>query len=168
MILLIWETTMKIAGLLFLLIALPVFAQSELSGTVHVVDGNTIQVITDSGTIRVRLLGIAAPENDQPGGKEATAFLEQYAEGEPVRCSLDGTKFQQHELGICYVAGRDIAAAAIRAGLARDCSAFSGGRYWSIERPEAQKLSLPVYCDDGAESMSKQTRLLSQPNPARR
>jgi len=158
---------MKTVGLLFLLASLPAFAQSEISGTVHVVDGNTIHVATESGTTTVRLQGIAAPEDNQPGGHEATAFLEQYAEGEPVRCTLDGTKFQKDEVGICYVAGRDIAAAVIRAGLARDCPAFSGGRYWPIERPAAQKLVLPDYCNDGAESMGKQTRLFS-PNPTRR
>ena len=159
---------MKTVGLLFLLASLPAFAQSEISGTVHVVDGSTIHVTTDSGTVKVRLQGIASPEANQPGGKEATAFLEQYAEGEPVRCTLDGTKNQAFEVGICYVAGRDLAAAVIRAGLARDCPAFSGGRYWSIEKPEAQKLPLPDYCGDGIESESKHTHLLSQPNPARR
>lgn len=159
---------MKTAGLLFLLASLPAVAQSEISGTAHVVDGNTIQVATDSGTIQVRLQGIASPENPQPGGTEATAFLEQYAEGEPVRCTLDGSTFQKHEIGICYVAGRDIAAALIRAGLARDCPAFSGGIYWPIERPEAQKLSLPDYCDDGGEAINKHTRISLPPNPARR
>ena len=151
---------MKTVGLLFLLASLPAFAQSEISGTVHVVDGNTIHVTTDSGTIEVRLQGIAAPEDSQPGGIEATAFLEQYAEGEPVRCTLDGRKFQRLKVGICYVAGRDIAAAVIRAGLARDCPAFSGGRYWPIERPEAQKLLLPDYCDDGTGSISEQTDIV--------
>jgi endonuclease YncB( thermonuclease family) len=159
---------MKTAALLFLLTALPVFAQSEISGTAHVVDGGTIDVVANRSTVKVRLLGIAAPENHQPGGEEATAFLEQYAEGEPVRCALDGTKSQGHDVGICYVAGRDLAAAVIRAGLARDCPARSGGRYWSIERPEAQKLPLPDYCNGGSESESKQTRLFSQPNPTRR
>jgi micrococcal nuclease len=161
------EIAMKIVGLLFLLASFPAFAQSEISGTAHVVDGNTIHVATDSGTVTVRLQGIAAPEDNQPGGQEATAFLEQYAEGEPVRCTLDGTKFRKDVVGICYVAGRDIAAAVIRAGLARDCPAFSGGRYWPIERPAAQKLVLPDYCNDGAESMGKQTRLFSQPGPTR-
>src|SRR3569832_1280594 len=137
---------MKKIGLLCLLVSLPVFAQSEISGMAHVIDGDTIHVTTDHGTIKVRLLGIAAPDNQQSGGNEATAFLEHYAEGEPVHCTLDGTQFQMHEVGICYVAGQDIAAAVIRAGLARDCPAVSGGRYWPIERPEAQKLPLPDYC----------------------
>ena len=159
---------MKIVGLLFLLATLPAFAQSEISGTVHVVDGSTIHVITGNGTIKVRLQGISAPEDNQPDGKGATAFLEQYAEGEPVRCTLDGTKFQNNEVGICYVAGRDIAAAVIRAGLARDCPAVSGGRYWPIERPEAQKLVLPDYCEGGTESISKQTRIVLPSNSVHR
>lgn len=142
---------MKIVGLLFLLASLPAFAQSEISGTAHVMDGNTIHVTTQGEVIKVRLQGIAIAEPQQPGWNEAEAFLEQYAEGEPVRCALDGTQFQNHEIGICYVAGQDIAAAVVRAGLARDCPAFSGGRYWPIERPEAQKLSLPVYCKPGSE-----------------
>jgi endonuclease YncB( thermonuclease family) len=150
-----WEITMKIVGLLFLFASLPALAQSGISGTVHVMDGNTIHVATDSGTIKVRLQGIAAPENQQAGGDEATAFLEQYAEGEPVRCTLDGTQFRNLEIGICYVARQDIAAAVVRAGLARDCPALSGGRYWAIERPEAQKLPLPGYCTPSTKDVSE-------------
>lgn len=138
---------MKIISLLFLLASFPAFAQSEISGTAHVIDGDTIHVITGSGTIKVRLQGIAAPETRQPGGKEATAFLTQYAEGKSVRCELDGTKTQKREVGICYVNGKDIAAEVIRAGLARDCPRFSGGRYRAIERPEAQALFFPEYCE---------------------
>lgn len=155
---------MNIVGLLVLLASLPAFAQSEISGTVHVVDGDTIHVVTHGGTITVRLQGIAAPENQEPSGKEATEFLAQYAEGEPVRCVLDETQFQNHAVGMCYVAGRDIAAAVVRAGLARDCPAVSGGRYWSVERPEAQKLSLPGYCKgDGDGSTRKHAPISPQP-----
>jgi endonuclease YncB( thermonuclease family) len=137
---------MKITSLLLLLVALPAYAQSEISGTAHVVDGDTIHVISTSGTVKVRLQGIASPETRQPGGAEATAFLEQYAEGKPVRCVLDGTKTHKREVGVCYVDGQDIAAAEIWAGLARDCPRFSKGRYRAIERPEAQKLFFPDYC----------------------
>jgi micrococcal nuclease len=137
---------MKMIGVLILLAVFPAFAQSEISGTCHVIDGDTVQVITDSGTIQVRLQGIAAPETNQSGGKKATAYLEQYSEGKPVRCILDGTKMLEAEVGICYVDGSDIAGAVIRAGLARDCTALSKGRYWSIERPEALKLPFPDYC----------------------
>ncbi|MHB1093071.1 thermonuclease family protein [Thiobacillus sp.] len=144
---------MKITGLFFLLVSVPALAQSEISGLVHVMDGNTIHVTTNDRVVTVRLQGIAVPESNQSDGNEAEAVLEQYAEGEPVRCTLDGTQFRNIEVGICYVAGQDIAAAVVRAGLARDCPAFSGGRYWPIERPEAQKISLPVYCKSNPDEV---------------
>ena len=104
-----------------------------------------IHVIGESG-IMVRLQGIAAPETHEPGGTEATAFLQQLAQGKAVRCVLDGTRTQEPEIGICYIDGRDIAGSVIKAGLARDCPAFSGGRYRAIEKPEAMKLPSPDYC----------------------
>lgn len=138
---------MKIISVLFLVAVFPAYAQSEISGICHVIDGDTVQVITDRGMSKIRLQGIAAPETNQAGGSEATAFLEQFAEGKPVRCVLDGTRVLEAEVGICYVDGRDIAGAVIRAGLARDCTALSKGRYWGIERPEALKLPFPDYCN---------------------
>lgn len=138
---------MKTISLLFLLVAFPAYAQSEINGTAHVIDGDTIHVNSAGGTVKVRLQGIAAPETHQPGGKEAASYLAQFAEYKQVRCVLDGTKTHKREVGICYVDGQDIAAAVIRAGLARDCPKFSGGRYRGIEKPEAMKLYLPDYCE---------------------
>lgn len=155
---------MKTISLLFLLAALPAYAQSdipvipaipvvpdipvtsEITGTVHVIDGSTIHVNNARATVKVRLLGIAAPAIQEEGGKEAAAVLSKVGENKPVRCVLEGKKIQNLEAGICYVDGKDIAAAVVRAGLARDCPALSNGRYWAIERPEAQKLLLPDYC----------------------
>lgn len=138
--------TMKAIGLIFLLASLPAFAQTEISGTCHVVDSDTVYVINDRGTIKVRLKGIAAPESNQLGGKEAADFLQQFAQGRPVRCVLDGIKSQEGEVGICYVDGQDVAGAVIKAGVARDCPAFSGGRYRAIERPQSMRLPFPDYC----------------------
>lgn len=46
----------------------------------HVIDGDTIRVLADTGfggrhEIDVRLLGVSAPELGQPGGAEAKAFV---------------------------------------------------------------------------------------------
>jgi endonuclease YncB( thermonuclease family) len=60
--------------------ALPAAQRAEglLAGKVtRVIDGDTIDVILDSGRIRVRLQGIDAPERDQPGGREAQRWLQQ-------------------------------------------------------------------------------------------
>lgn len=127
---------------LALILASPAFAQSEVSGTCHVVDGDTVF----AGSVEVRLQGVAAPEPRERGGKEATAYMRQICEGQQVRCVLDGSKTRGREVGICYVGDRDIGAEVIAAGLARDCPRFSKGRYRQLERPEAGYLAFPGYC----------------------
>lgn len=49
----------------------------------HVLDGDTIRVLADTGfggrhEIDVRLLGVSAPELDQPGGAEAHDFVTEW------------------------------------------------------------------------------------------
>lgn len=102
-------------------------------------------VTVDSRT-QVRLNGVAAPETREPGGKQATGFLRTVCEGLPVKCDLDGSKTRGREVGVCYVDAKDIGAAVISAGLARDCTRFSGGRYAGLEKPEAKNLAFPGYC----------------------
>lgn len=149
-----------IAGLTLALaiVAVPVHAraEAEVSGIVHVVDGDTIHLsVSGAGkVVKVRLLGVAAPERNEAGGVEATKFVEQLAEGREVRCELDGTRSKDRVVGTCFVGGdgsaagvsKDIGAAVIAAGFARDCPRFSGGRYRALERPEAARLAYPSYC----------------------
>jgi micrococcal nuclease len=57
----------------------PAFAGDTLTvlaGTVtKVVDGDTLDVMLESGTIRIRLNGVDAPEKHQSWGQEATNYL---------------------------------------------------------------------------------------------
>jgi micrococcal nuclease len=138
---------MKIIGLLVLLAAFPAYARSEISGTCLVIDGDSIDVISGGNTTtNVRLYGIAAPEMNQWGGKQAAAFLEKLADGKPVRCVLEETNIRQFEIGTCYVGGQDLAAAVVRAGWARDCPRLSGGKYRTLESPQTTRLFFPSYC----------------------
>lgn len=137
---------MKLPGLLLLLVTLPAFAKTEISGTALVIDGDTINVVSGGRYTPVRLFGIAAPELKEPGGKAALDYLERVAENKPVRCALEAKRIEQFEIGICYVGGRDLSAAMVKAGLARDCPNYSGGRYRALESPKARTLALPKYC----------------------
>lgn len=128
---------------LALIVTSPAFAQSETVGKCRVVDGDTVF----AGSVEVRLQGVAAPEDPrEPGGKVATAYMRQICEGRQVRCVLDGSKTRGREVGICYIEGRDIGAEVIAAGLARDCTRFSKGRYRDVEKPAARSLAFPGYC----------------------
>jgi len=91
----------------------------------------------------VRLQGLAAPEMTQAGGQAAKEALIEIIAGRPVSCDLDGTKTHDRIVGICTIAGRDVAAELVSQGLARDCPRFSGGRYKELEVPGAERLPLP-------------------------
>jgi len=133
--------------LLALLLPLTVHAaKGTITGTCRVKDGDTIWVHGQGDPVEVRLNGVAAPEPKEPGGKQATEYLKTVCDGQPVKCELDGSKTRGREVGICYVNDADIGAAVISAGLARDCTRFSGGRYAGLEKPEAKHLAFPGYC----------------------
>lgn len=64
-----------------------------ISGTCHVVDGDTIFVVTADTRTEVRLQGVAAPEDPrEPGGKKAAEYLKGVCEDQPVKCELGGSK----------------------------------------------------------------------------
>ena len=120
-----------------------------IEGQARVHDGDTLRV----GDTRIRLQGIAAPELKEPGGRAAGAFLRELVRDYPVRCTLDGTRNRDRCVATCLTPdGEDVAKLEILAGLARDCPAFSRGRYRAAER-EAERagfrpsrLPFPNYC----------------------
>ena len=135
-------------ALAWLALALPAGAGERLAGRAHVLDGDTIAV----GGIHVRLKGVAAPEvahfgePGEAGGEEAKAFMVELVEGETVVCDLTQERTHGRRVGWCYRDGQDVAEALIRAGLARDCPRYSGGRYAAVEPAAARKLPFPSYC----------------------
>jgi micrococcal nuclease len=134
--------------LLILLVTIPAAAGERLAGRAHVLDGDTIVV---SG-IHVRLKGAAAPEvvhpgsDGEPGGEAAKAFMVELIEGQTVVCDLTQERTHGRRVGYCYRDGQDVAAALIKAGLARDCPRYSKGRYAAVEPAVAASLPFPGYC----------------------
>jgi endonuclease YncB( thermonuclease family) len=123
-------------------------AAEQLVGRTKVTDGDTITV----NGIAVRLKGIAAPEvpngssMGEPGGVEARSFMQQLAEGRTAICELTGERTWGRRVGYCSVGGADLGEAIVRAGLARDCPRYSGGRYAEVEPASARTLPFPSYC----------------------
>ncbi len=129
----------------------PVRADMVVTGPVERVrDGDTLVV----GSRVVRLQGVAAPELREPLGPEAREALRSLVQGRTVACTLDGTRTRGRLVGVCRVDGRDLSAALVAAGLARDCPRYSGGRYAGLERAAAARgapigrvYPLPGYCE---------------------
>ena len=139
---------LRIIAVAALVAAAPAAAGERLVGRAHVLDGDTIVV----DGIPVRLKGVAAPEvahfgdPGEPGGEEAKAFMVRLIEGQAVVCDLTQERTHGRRVGWCYRDGEDVAEALVRAGLARDCPRFSGGRYADVEPAEALALPFPGYC----------------------
>ncbi|HEX6142511.1 MAG TPA: thermonuclease family protein [Geminicoccaceae bacterium] len=115
----------------------------------HVRDGDTIEV----GGLPIRLDGVAAPERDERGGRKATRTMKKLVRNETLWCDLTGEGTYDRCVAICYVDVRDVGAVMVHRGVARDCRAFSGGRYARLEQAAVERGSrireiyrLPSYC----------------------
>jgi endonuclease YncB( thermonuclease family) len=106
-------------------------------------DGDTVKI----GETRFRLKGVAAPEAKTQQGREARDFVRSHFAGW-IACRETGQlTFSRYE-AFCYtLAGRDIGAAVIAAGLA--CA--TSNPKWRVERYEALARSgHPRECGYGA------------------
>lgn len=130
----------KISGFLnaFLLILVLVAALyllpqtgESISGQARVSDGDSLRL----GEIRLRILGIDAPELDQtcltqsgdswPCGRVSRDFLVQILAAHPVECIWDERDKYGRALAICRADGRDIGKMMIEAGMAISYSDYA-------------------------------------------
>ncbi|WP_168206416.1 thermonuclease family protein [Labrenzia sp. PHM005] len=104
---------------------------------VWIVDGDTIHVRRKREVLKIRLNGLDAPELDQYGGLKAKSFMFGLVRGQTILCHPIELDNYGRTVAICYLNGKDIAAEAVKAGVALDCRVFSGGRYAHLEQPGA-------------------------------
>ncbi len=98
-------------------------AVETIAGIATVVDGDTIAI----GKQRVRLWGIDAPESHQqcgraqgpyPCGAQATVYLSSLLSAKPATWEIKTYDRYRRAVALCMVAGTDISAAMVSAGLA--------------------------------------------------
>ena len=85
---------MALAILLAGLATAPAMAQTPVPATVtHVVDGDTVDAqLPDGNVVRVRLIGIDAPERGECGSERATEYMESIALDQQVALVADPTQ----------------------------------------------------------------------------
>jgi endonuclease YncB( thermonuclease family) len=113
---------------------------------VWIVDGDTIHVRRRHEVIKIRLNGLDAPEMCEYGGGRAKDFMFRLVRGQVLECYPVKLDNYGRTVAICYLNGRDIAAEAVKAGVALDCRIHSGGRYAALELAgAAHRLSRRTY-----------------------
>jgi endonuclease YncB( thermonuclease family) len=108
-------------------VALP--AGETFTGRVtRVIDGDTFWI--SSADVRIRVWGLDAPESGRPGGSQATATLSNLISGQTLTCRQRDTDRYGRIVGQCFLPdGRDITAAMIASGTAREFCRYSGNLY---------------------------------------
>lgn len=103
-------------------------ADSFAGRVTRVVDGDTFWI--SSADERIRVWGLDAPEVDMPGGSQATAMLTALIAGQQLTCRQHDIDRYGRIVGQCFLPdGRDITAAMIKSGTAKEYCRYSGNHY---------------------------------------
>lgn len=92
-------------------------AAGRLTGRVtHVRDGDTIEL----GRTAVRLANLDCAERGSPAGTRATKVMQSLVRGKRLRCTLEGRRSYDREVGRCQLpSGQDLGRAMIARGVCR-------------------------------------------------
>jgi len=141
------------AGLLVLGLALSGAAHA-LSGTVtHVTDGDTIWVRPDEPNrkpVKLRLVGIDAPERCQAWGAEATAALRAQVLHRHVDVPTRGVDAHGRRLGGLMLDGRDVSAWMVSQGHAWSARFHHHPGPYAQEQRTAQSRNAGLFADPAA------------------
>ncbi len=109
---------------------------SILTGSAYVVDGDTLVI----KKTQIRLFGVDAPEMSHPYGKKAKWALVSLCKGQKIRAEVTEQDTHGRTVARCFLEdGRDLSAEMVKLGLAIDWGKYSGGKYRSMEMPDARK-----------------------------
>jgi endonuclease YncB( thermonuclease family) len=93
--------------------------EGDLSGrVVKVSDGDTITILRENRQIKIRMLGIDAPEKSQPFGNACRETLAELVAGREVRIQVGELDRYGRTIGKVLVDGRDANLAQVEAGCA--------------------------------------------------
>lgn len=107
-----------------------------LQGRAYIVDGDTLVI----KKTQIRLFGVDAPEMNHPYGKKAKWALVALCKGQDVKAEVTEKDAHGRTVARCYLPdGRDLSAEMVKSGLAIDWPKFSGGKYRTLEAPDARK-----------------------------
>lgn len=111
--------TQLAAGLLPILLLPPLDAADFSATVLAVLDGDTLTVLLQERTVRVRLSGVDSPEKNQPFGQDALAFTAELALGRTATIREQGIdRYGRLVAAVVLPDGRSLNHEIVAAGLA--------------------------------------------------
>jgi micrococcal nuclease len=139
-----------------LLLATSVNSSAGKFKVTHVTDGDTVHVAANGGKIKIRLVGIDAPETskkknqtDQPFSRKSTKYLTSLVFNKHVDLKSCGTDRYGRILGVIFVGEKNVNLEMVKAGLSevyrgRPAKGFDVKPYWNAEN-EANKAGIGIW-----------------------
>lgn len=143
-------TKMNIQKLISLLIFLcPVIVHAaELNGKViHVLDGDTIEVLQDNKPVRVRLANIDAPEKKQAYGRWSTNQLKSLVAGKSVTVTYTRTDRYGRVLGLVETKHINVNRSQVISGAAWVYERYNTDKALPALQKAAQEQGLGLWAD---------------------
>ncbi len=125
-------------------------ASAEPGEAIRIYDGDTLSIMMGGQKLNVRLYGIDAPQNGQPGYVSATRFLKRLISGHPLEVTVLKTDRagQSHAIVVRNGKESSVNAAMVANGYAwvnpRTCQA-DPCRYWKHLQSQARSLKLGIW-----------------------
>jgi len=117
---------LRLALGILLLCSLPADAQERFTGkVVGVADGDTVSVLRDGRSVRVRLEGIDCPEKGQDFSQRAKQFTSELTFGKEATVEVRDVDRYGRLVARISVGGQDVSVALVRAGLAWHFTKYS-------------------------------------------
>lgn len=115
---------------------------------IHVTDGDTLTLLVEKKSVRVRLEGIDAPESSQSFGNKAREMLKELTLGKQAVVKKTGVDKYNRTLGFVFVGEEEVNAKMIEGGLAWHYAKYNDESRLANLEAEARKARRGLWKDD--------------------
>ncbi len=133
---------------LCLLVSSPALAYE--AKVVGVTDGDTIKVLKDNRTVKIRLHGLDCPEKKQAFGTKAKQYTSEMVYGKTVEVNATDKDRYGRTVAWVYVDGQNLNLALVKAGLAWHYKRYSSDQALAEAEVEARKGKVGLWSDPHA------------------
>lgn len=142
------EAGMRIFLILLLIVATHVHAENFTGQVVRIIDGDTVEILSDRNSVRVRLAGIDAPEKKQAYGEKSRQFLASLIFRKNVEVVSQGKDRYGRELGFIHLPdGTNVNLSMVKNGMAWVYRQYSKDAVFLQAEDHARQSKIGLWAD---------------------
>jgi endonuclease YncB( thermonuclease family) len=147
-------------------IALGAQAETFTAKVIAVLDGDTVLILRDGRTTKVRLANIDAPEKEQDFGKQSRDSLLEMLGKRQVQIDTLAVDQYGRIVGLISVDGRSVNQEQVRRGMAWEYSHYHSDKAYLVLQSDAQQARRGLWAQDNPQAPSQWRKLHPSVKPA--